>query len=203
MYKPHPPVICFEGLDRSGKGTQVTLLSRFLTSLGITHTVVPAPYRDNATGALINQALSNSVQLPPLSLHHLFISNRHEVYPTILANLSIGQPVILDRWVTSGQAYSLAQNLDPTVVMTSDHQLIRPDITFYLSGDPSFFAKRAGYGGEVYEKLDFQIAVSHYYTKLKDTTWITLDATVPPDQLHLQIREHLADLPLPTRIDLY
>ena len=203
MLNPRPPVICFEGLDRSGKGTQVALLSHFLTSLGVTHSVVPVPYRNNASGALINQVLAGCVRLPPLSLHHLYVSNHHKVYPSILATLSTGQPVILNRWVSSGQAYSLAQNLDPTVVMTSDHQLIRPDITFYLSGDPSFFAKRAGYGGEVYEKLDFQIAVSHYYTKLKDTTWITLDATVPPDQLHLQIREHLADLPLPTRIDLY
>ena len=89
-------MICFEGLDRSGKGTQVALLSHFLTSLRVTHSVVPAPYRANATGALINQVLAGRVLLPPLSLHHLFVSNRHKVYPSILATLSTGQPVILD-----------------------------------------------------------------------------------------------------------
>ena len=186
MYKPRPPVICFEGLDRSGKGTQVTLLSHFLTSLGIVHAVVPAPYRNNVTGGLITQVLSGRVQLPPLSLHHLFVSNRHEVYPTILATLSYGQPVILDRWVSSGRAYSLAQNLDPATVMASDHHLIRPDITFYLSGDPSFLSTRAGYGSEIYEKLEFQSAVSRYYGELQDPTWIVLDASASPDQLHLQ-----------------
>ena len=82
--------------------------------------------------------------------------------------------------------------------MTSDLHLLRPDITFYLSGDPSFFTTCAGYGGEIYEKLEFQAAVSRYYTELKDTTWVTLDTSAPPNQLHLQIREHLTDLPLPT-----
>ena len=56
---------------------------------------------------------------------------------------------------------------------------------------------------EIYGKLDFPVSVTHYYTTLKDTTWVTLDATVPSEQLHLQIREHLADLSLPTRMDLY
>ena len=203
MLTPRPPVICFEGLDRSGKGTQITLLSNFLTSLGIPHSVIPSPYRGNSTGALINQVLGRQVQLPPLSLHHLFVSNRHEIYPTLLATLSNGQPVILDRWVSSGRAYSLAQKLDPTIVMASDLSLLRPDITFYLSGDPSFLASRVGYGGEIYERLEFQTSVSRYFTELKDPTWVTLDAALSPDQLHLQIRDHLANLPLPTCVKTY
>ena len=157
MLAPRPPVICFKGLDRSGKGTQVALLSHFLTSLGVTHSVVPVPYRNNASGALINQVLAGCVRLPPLSLHHLYVSNHHKVYPSILATLSTGQPVILNRWVSSGQAYSLAQNLDPTIIMTSALPLLRPAITFYLSGDPSLFATCAGYGGRSTKSLSFRL----------------------------------------------
>ena len=152
---PRPPVICFEGLDRSGKGTQVHLLSTFFDTLTIPHSVFPAPFRDNHTGSLITGVLAGCYKLPPPSLHHLFVANRHEVLPSILTTLAAGQPVILDRWVSSGWAYGLAQDLDPRVVMTSDRNLLRPNITFYLCGDPSFFATRAGYGGEVYERLEF------------------------------------------------
>ena len=147
--------------------------------------------------------MGRQVQLPPLSLHHLLVSNRHEIYPSLLATLSTGQPVILDGWVSSGRAYSLAQQLDPTIVMASDLSLLRPDITFYLSGDPSFLAASVGYGGEIYERLEFQTAVSHYFTELKDPTWVILDASLPPDQLHLQIQDHLANIPLPTCVKTY
>ena len=148
-------MICFEGLDRSGKGSQVLLLSNFFNTIDISHSVFPAPFRNNVTGSLIDRALTGRFKLPAPSLYHLFVANRHEVLPSILTTLAAGRPVILDRWVSSGWAYGLAQDLDPRVVMTSDRNLLGSDITFYLCGDPSFFATRAGYGGEVYERLEF------------------------------------------------
>jgi dTMP kinase len=49
--------------------------------------------------------------------------------------------------------------------------LIAPDVVLYLDMPLEEAAKRGQYGGERYEKLEFQKKVSNIYSKLKEENW--------------------------------
>jgi len=56
-------------------------------------------------------------------------------------------------------AYSTAKGLDYKWCVTPDQGLIKPDLVIYLSADPEILSKRANYGEERFERLEFQSKV--------------------------------------------
>jgi dTMP kinase len=101
-------LIVFEGLDRSGKTTQVGLLHDKLKSEGYSVTKRSALDRTTPTGSIIDGHLkSKDSKCSPQKLHSLFTLNRQEQIPTITKLLSDGTTVIMDRYAYSGVAYSV------------------------------------------------------------------------------------------------
>lgn len=50
--------------------------------------------------------------------------------------------------------------------MGPEKGLIEPDLIVYLHADPEELAKRKGYGGEVYERVEFQRKVYESYERV-------------------------------------
>lgn len=89
-------LILIEGLDRSGKSTQVLKL----------HTKIPNskilkfPDRSTNIGKIINEYLTNeNFTLPDQSIHLLFSANRWELYHQMLQDLNNGIAIIIDRYI--------------------------------------------------------------------------------------------------------
>jgi dTMP kinase len=63
------------------------------------------------------------------------------------------------------------QNFDLQWCKFPDSGLIAPDVVLYLDMPLEEASKRGEYGGERYEKLEFQKEVSNVYSKLKEDNW--------------------------------
>ncbi len=152
--------IVFEGLDGSGKGTQIRLLEKKLTSLG-RYVAVTAEPTDTALGGMIRDALSGNSPRTPSELAAMFLADRvaHNVDPKkgIKALLDSGKDVICDRYYFSSFAY---QGIDTDLDWVMDMNLnapdiLKPDICIFLDVDPNICMERidrARAFTEIYEK---------------------------------------------------
>lgn len=158
-------LILIEGLDRTGKTTQSTIL---LDRLKPNAALIKFPDRTTPIGNLINRYLvDKEFKLPDQAAHLLFSANRWEVAETIKDLLLQGKHVILDRYVYSGIAYSAAKgikNMDLNWCLQPDKGLLKPDLTLFLTNDdPTENEIREGFGEERYEVGEFQQKVKEQF----------------------------------------
>jgi dTMP kinase len=58
-----------------------------------------------------------------------------------------------------------------------------------LDVQPEKAAERGGYGGERYEKIEFQKKVGEHYHSLRDSTWKVVDGSLPMEVVEEQLKE--------------
>lgn len=154
-------IIVVEGLDRTGKSTQVELLLKQFQAHGKKVELVKFPDRTTEIGKLINEYLTNkNNKLPKESVHLLFSANRWEVKSAIIDKLQRGVNIVMDRYYYSGIAYSAANGLDFQWCKNPDIGLPAPDLTVFLSFQQQesvrLLESRENYGEERYEVVEFQ-----------------------------------------------
>lgn len=168
-------LILIEGLDRSGKTTQC---QRIQSQIPNSH-LIRFPDRTTPIGQQIDAyLLSKSLKAPLETMHLLFSANRWETLPTIKSYLDKGETVILDRYVYSGIAYSyvasrpsdgnasLRTPLSLQWLEACDLGLLKPDLFFFLDVSEQVQRDRAGFGEELYEKLEFQRRVADVFHQI-------------------------------------
>ncbi|KAK9494105.1 thymidylate kinase-domain-containing protein [Lipomyces doorenjongii] len=205
-------LVVFEGLDRAGKTTQCQLLYEKLAKrLGAGRVrVQKVPDRSTQIGQAINAYLVSQTHLPDHAIHLLFSANRWELRESILSSLAAGQTVILDRYVPSGVAYSLAKGIPDMSLewcIAPDRGLPQPDVTIFLDVDPDnakLQTARADFGRERYEVSEFQANVRESFkTILGDDAnpgalrmgkVITIDASQELDAVATCIWDAIKDL---------
>ena len=99
-----------------------------------------------------------------------------------------GMTLVLDRYAYSGVAYTSAKGLPLEWCKAPDSGLPKPDLTIFLDVPIEGSASRGGFGGEKYEKVDFQIVVRKCFDQLKDDTWIFVDGTKSIEEVTLKIQ---------------
>lgn len=159
-------LILIEGLDRSGKSTQAEILAHELNAR-----LLKFPDRLTPVGQLLNQYLVNAdFDLSDQTAHLLFSANRWEVARDMEAVLNAGQSVVLDRYIYSGIAYSLAKaSLDDyDWLYAPDRGLPKPDLTLFLTIGLDELSNRKGWGEERYEKQAFQAKVKECFMRILD-----------------------------------
>ncbi|KAG1898652.1 thymidylate kinase-domain-containing protein [Suillus fuscotomentosus] len=181
--------IVIEGLDRSGKSTQVSLLRDRLQdaeNAGPTKVVMlHFPIRTTAIGKMIDAYLHSESELDDHTIHLLFSANRWELASTITAHLAQGTTVLADRYAFSGIAFSARKGLPYEWCRAPDVGLPAPDLTLFLNISPEVAATRAGYGLERYEKEEVQKGVKQVFDKIgremqedggSEGKWVEIDA---------------------------
>lgn len=142
-----PLFIVFEGLDGSGKSTQISMLKDKLKLMGRKVYVTAEP-TNSATGGLIRDTLSNNYKREPSELASLFLTDRisHNVNPVwgIQKFLQEGTDIICDRYYYSSFAYQgIGTDLQWIIDMNLNcPQIIKPDLCIYLDVDPKRCKKR-------------------------------------------------------------
>ncbi|KAJ2893633.1 thymidylate kinase [Zalerion maritima] len=163
-------LIVLEGLDRSGKTTQVKLLEqRFVEAGRSSVKVMRFPDRTTPIGQMIDGYLRRQSEMDDHSVHLLFSANRWEAAKNIHALLSSGTTVICDRYYLSGMVYSTAKG-NPSLPLAwarnPEVGLPRPDIVLFLDLDEETARGRGGWGGELYEKAGMQKKVRELFWDL-------------------------------------
>ncbi|GIL73326.1 hypothetical protein Vretimale_4892 [Volvox reticuliferus] len=187
---PRGALIVFEGIDRCGKSTQSNMLVNTLRSRRVNVEHWRFPDRSTKIGQKIDDYLHNGVQQDDTAVHLLFTANRFEKRNEMLRLLAGGTTLVLDRYSYSGVAYTAAKgvpHLDSEYCRSVEVGLPAADLVVFMAMPPEQAAARGGFGAERYEKLDFQRKVAQQYEALKDSHWLTLDATLQPELIHQQV----------------
>ncbi|KAK4457114.1 thymidylate kinase-domain-containing protein [Cladorrhinum samala] len=174
--------IVLEGLDRSGKTTQASLLEQRLKSSGRAVKSLRFPDRTTPTGSVINSYLTSSTSLPDHAIHLLFSANRWELAPIIASLLASGTTVVCDRYYHSGIVYSAAKR-NPSLSLSwargPEVGLPRPDLVLFLDLDEDEAKKRGGWGGERYEQAEMQRRVKELFWGLSMGRVVEENAEAP------------------------
>ena len=161
--------IVFEGLDGSGKTTQLQLLSKKLDMQNIKHIKISQPSK-NKIGKLTRSAEQGEFPLSNESIAMLFAADRlelmlKEVRPAIESNIY----VLSDRHYMSSLAYQ-GQDEEKYKRVAEYNQVAMkdfcPEITIFIDVDPEECIKRiisARDATGIYEKLSDLIQVRKRY----------------------------------------
>lgn len=191
-------LIVFEGIDKCGKSTQVKLLNEKLVNCTMDTEVFKFPDRTTSTGKLINEYLTNKIDMEDHVIHLLFSANRWEKEKEIIDKLTAGINIIIDRYAYSGIAYSATKaNLNFEWCKYTDIGLPKPDIVFYLKPNSVNEVKsRENFGEERYEKCEIQMNANENFNKLmkENSNWISIDASLSITEIHTIIMKQVFEV---------
>lgn len=163
--------IVFEGIDGSGKSTQVENLHRFMIQ-HYGNTIVTSEPSKRQIGRLIRDIFARRIEMDNLTIAGLFVADRLDHITNkeegILQYLESGTHVICDRYILSSFAYQ-GVFADKEWIVTANSQarkLLLPDITFYLDITPEESMNRIHIrkdASEIYENLEIQKKVYMNY----------------------------------------
>jgi dTMP kinase len=142
-------LITFEGLDGSGKSTQVERLARSLRAHGLSVTVTREP-GGTSTGEKIREVLLHSATAgvsPLTEMALMFASRAQHIQEVILPALAEGRIVLCDRFTDSTEAYQGGGRKLGSKPVLQLHELLcgnlQPDLTLLLDNDAAFSVERA------------------------------------------------------------
>jgi dTMP kinase len=195
--------VTFEGLDGSGKTTQLELLAEHLAARGREVVVTREP-GGTPLGESIRQLLLRGDAMTPWAEATLFTAARAEhVEQVIRPALDRGAAVLCDRYIDSSVAYQGgARGLGLDVVMqlnlTATGGLL-PDATFLLQLDAAGAMARVASGHDRIERErdDFHARVEEAFRELarRFPERITaVDARLPPQRIAEVVRERVDSL---------
>ena len=148
--------IAFEGIDGSGKSTQLKLLVTKLQKEGHKVYCTSEP-TDRPIGAMIRDIFQHKMEADHRTIAGLFIADRldHLLNKStgILKKLDEGYTVIMDRYYFSSYAYQgVHMSLDWVIEANKQSaDLLRPDLNIFIDIDPDIAIQRINKGREVIE----------------------------------------------------
>jgi dTMP kinase len=197
--------ISFEGIDGSGKTTQLKLLETHLRSQKLPVLLAREP-GGTEVGESIRQILlhSKTTHLTPLSELLLYYASRHQnLHQKILPARNAGHWVLCDRFADASMAYQgYGRGIDLAVVESLNKVVIGnhwPDLTVLIDIDPVLSLGRArdrnrndtvDEGRFERESLDFFARVRHGYLEIarKDPGRVrVVSGEQPVETLHREI----------------
>jgi dTMP kinase len=141
LHPAQPKLIVLEGIDLSGRTTQVQLLHDWLAAQN--YHVTTTAWR---TSPLISDLLARArtgPPLQPLTYSLLFCADHVDrTQRVIKPALERGEIVLADRYTYTAFARDAARGLDPTWVRNLYHFSVQPDVVFYLHISPEEAVKR-------------------------------------------------------------
>jgi dTMP kinase len=188
--------ISFEGVDGSGKSTQVELLASVLRAEGREVVVTREP-GGTAVGEGVRDLVLTGPEMTPLAEAALFAASRAELVATVIKPaLERSADVICDRYVDSSLAYQgIARGIGVEDVLELNLHAIQnlmPDVTVLLVVDPDEAAARAGATDRLErESGAFRRRVAKAYDELArmyPARIVAFDGTQPPEQLAEEVR---------------
>lgn len=157
--------IAIEGIDGSGKTTQVEELQKYFKSKGKEVVATREPRKEGLIGDIVQSLLQGKTKISPQALQYLFSVERvihHE--ELVMPSLKKGKVVITDRCFWSAVVYGVLDKMKGKYdynmvdvllvsqsVLSLYHQFIVPDYTFYLKVPLSTALKRISQKDDVKE----------------------------------------------------
>lgn len=169
--------LAFEGIDGSGKSTQIKRLGTYLRDIGHKVYITCEP-TDSPIGRMIRDIFNHRMEGDQRVIAALFVADRlnHLLNSKdgILKKIEEGYTVITDRYYLSSYAYHSIHNIDLDWVIQANSlssDLLKPDLHLFIDIDPEVSMHRLASGRqniEMYETLDnLKKVQKQYYEVIK------------------------------------
>ncbi len=131
-------LVVFEGIDGTGKSTQVLLLAEALRQLGHTVAATREP-TDGPYGRRIRELFTNRQAVSREEELELFLADRRQHVEELIAPaLARGEIVLSDRYYLSTAAYQGANGMDPQEIIRRNELFApQPDLVLLLELEPA------------------------------------------------------------------
>lgn len=175
------PLIAFEGIDGSGKSTQIRLLAERLAAAGIAHVMTFEPTRGTWGKRIREMARSGEAVAPELELEWFMADRAEHVRDLIEPACTRGDWVLTDRYYISTVAYQGARGLDADAILAeSEARFPAPDLTLVFEIEPrrglDRVHARGGVAEPVFEELGFLERVAAGFAALDCPHVVRIDA---------------------------
>lgn len=166
-------LIAFEGIDGSGKSTQIAMLAQWLQEQGAACYITCEP-TDGPIGRLLREYLSGQRQTDDRVLAALFAADRLDHLTCtggLCARLAKGETVLVDRYYLSSYAYQGANMpLDWVIALNSQSAALqKPDCHLFLDIDMDTALSRIDTRGgqrDVFEAREKLERIAEQYQKV-------------------------------------
>lgn len=204
-------LITLEGIEGSGKTTQIDYIAAYLQKSGLDYFITKEP-GGTGLGAKIRSILLDpeNINIHPMTELLLYAADRvQHIKELITPMIEAGKVVICDRFHDSTTVYQgFTRGIDVSLIQRLNSLVLEgltPDITFVLDLDPEIGLKRAwkqirnGSRSESEtrfenEKIQFHESVRNGYLELarqEPDRFIVVDASADPSNVWDQIFEQL------------
>ncbi|WP_339136845.1 MAG: dTMP kinase [Candidatus Electrothrix sp. GW3-4] len=185
-------LVAFEGIDGTGKSTQLQSLANFLKGQGLTVITTYEP-TDSKYGRRIRELYKDRSSCTPEEELNLFLEDRRlHVNELIEPELAAGKIILTDRYYYSTAAYQGAAGMDPTEIFARNSFAPVPNLVLLLTMDPEISIARIqeGRGEELndFEQLDQLRKVADHFAAFADPCIARINAAQPPEQVQEEIR---------------
>ena len=191
-------LIAFEGIDGTGKSTQLQLLATFLQDMGCRVSTTREP-TDSSYGRRIRELYVDRGSCTLEEELELFIQDRRlHVLEFIEPQLAEGRIVLTDRYYYSTAAYQGAAGMNVEEIFARNSFAPAPDLVILLTMDPevSIARIREGRGDELndFEQLDQLKKVAAHFASFSDSCIHRIDAAAALHQVRSQVQSAVSAL---------
>lgn len=168
--------IAFEGIDGSGKSTQIRMLNARMKEQGIYCYTTMEP-TDSPIGSLIHQIMMGRIKTDNKVIAALFVADRldHLLNDVngIVNKINEGTTVITDRYYFSSYAYHSVDMPMDWVIKANEQSsnILRPTVTVFIDISPDVAIERIAknrFHQELFEKKSRLIKVREKYLEAFD-----------------------------------
>ncbi len=184
-------LIVFEGIDGTGKTTQLRLLAKALAKRG--HCVVTTREpTDGQFGRRIRDLYKNRESISPRQELELFLDDRREhIREMIRPAMENGEIVLCDRYILSTVAYQGAAGLDVQEIFSSNSFAPPPDLALLFQAPPrTGIARIIDQRREAlndFEQEDYLVRVADIFASLELPYIQRIDATGNIETVHMAV----------------
>jgi dTMP kinase len=193
-------LVALEGIDGTGKSTQVERLTAIFRQQGYDVLPLHEP-TDSPWGRRLRQAMQGRRRLlsPAQELDLFLQDRRYDVAAHIRPALAAGKLVLLDRYYFSTMAYQGALGLDPEEIRRQNEAFAPvPDLVIVLLLDPAQALARIrrarGYTDEVFEREDYLQRVDENFRTLQGPRIHRIAADQPMDVVTATLQQKIQDI---------
>jgi len=190
-------LIVFEGIDGTGKSTQLDLLASYLVDKGYPVVTTREP-TNGPHGQAIRQLYLDRGSVSKDEELALFINDRKEHVAQVIQPALDKQKIILcDRYFLSTAAYQGAVGFDPQEILEKNNFAPDPDIALLFLANPEISAQRITGRGDTlndFERQDQLQKVQELFQSLNKPYIYPIDSTDSINTVHKAVVDKVMDL---------
>ncbi len=187
--------IVFEGIDGTGKSTQVNLLAEALRAQG-REVITSKEPTDGPHGSRLRDSAETGRLSPQEELDLFHLDRKEHVESLIKPALARDAVVILDRYFFSTMAYQGIRGFDPLEIRKTNEEFAPlPDFVFVLELNLDTALDRIGVrDGQAneFEQREALQQCHNIFASLEDDFVHRIDAGQTPEKVHQDVKEILS-----------